>query len=398
MRILLLGAGRQGKAALHDLARSSAVTRVIVGDIDLGALEKHVARCDYGDRVHCARIDAADRAAVDRLMAHDVDLVVDLLPVQFHGPVARAALQRGVHFVDASYASAELKELDSAARARDVTILPEFGMDPGIDLVLLGEAVRSLDEVEEIVSYGAGFPEPTAAHNPIGYKVTWNFEGVLRSYLRSGRVIRDGKVVDVDATAMFAPDNVHHVEIDGLGRLEAFVNGDALAYADQLGIETEALRRLERCVLRWPGHCAFWKALVDLHLLDNEPVVVDGRAVDRKRFLAAAIEPHIEYGETERDVVVVRVEARGFKSGRRARVLLQVVDRRDLVRGHTAMSRTVGFTAAIGALLIGSGRITARGVLSPLRDVPFGIFAKELEKRGICITSELAWDGGQELS
>ena len=27
-----------------------------------------------------------------------------------------------------------------------------FGMDPGIDLVLLGEAVRSLDHVEEIIS------------------------------------------------------------------------------------------------------------------------------------------------------------------------------------------------------------------------------------------------------
>ncbi len=51
-------------------------------------------------------------------------------------------------------------------------------MDPGIDLVLLGEAVRSLDHVEEIISYGAGFPEPEATDNPLKYKVTWTFEGV----------------------------------------------------------------------------------------------------------------------------------------------------------------------------------------------------------------------------
>ncbi len=71
-----------------------------------------------------------------------------------------------------------MKGLADEAKARDVTILPEFGMDPGIDLVLLGEAVRSLDHVEEIISYGAGFPEPEATDNPLKYKVTWTFEGV----------------------------------------------------------------------------------------------------------------------------------------------------------------------------------------------------------------------------
>ncbi len=55
---------------------------------------------------------------------------------------------------------------------RNLTILPEFGMDSGIDLVLLGEVVRSLDNVEEIISCGAGFPELEAVDNPLKYKVT----------------------------------------------------------------------------------------------------------------------------------------------------------------------------------------------------------------------------------
>jgi len=45
-------------------------------------------------------------------------------------------------------------------------------MDSGIDLVLLGEVVRSLDNVEEIISCGAGFPELEAVDNPLKYKVT----------------------------------------------------------------------------------------------------------------------------------------------------------------------------------------------------------------------------------
>ena len=78
--------------------------------------------------------------------------------------------------------------------------------------------------------------------------------------------------------------------MDSLGRLEAFPNGDALRYADLLGLDRSRLRRMERCVLRWPGHSALWKTLVDLHLLDEDPVRVNGAAVDRRSFLAAVLE------------------------------------------------------------------------------------------------------------
>ena len=283
----------------------------------------------------------------------------------------------------------QVKGLADEAEARDVTILPEFGMDPGIDLVLLGEAVRSLDHVEEIISYGAGFPEPEATDNPLKYKVTWTFEGVLKSYRRAGRVIRDGTIIDIKNTEMFCPENIHEIEIEGLGRLEAFPNGDALKYADLLGIERPGLRNMGRYVLRWPGHCALWKTLVDLYLLDDESVMVDGVAVDRKRFLAAAIEPHIQYATHERDVVVVRIEVKGRKGEEKRHAVYQAIDRRDLDTGLTAMSRTVGYTASIGAQMIGTGKITQRGVLSPVNDVPYEVLAQELRKRDIQITVEL---------
>ena len=130
--------------------------------------------------------------------------------------------------------------------------------------------------------------------------------------------------------------------------------------------------------------------MVDLHLLDNEPVMVDDVAVDRKRFLAAAIEPHIQYRDNERDVVVVRVDVKGRQGREKKHAIYQVIDRRDLETGFTAMSRTVGYTTSIGALMIGTGKITKRGVLSPINDIPYESFAQELRKRGIRITSELA--------
>jgi lysine 6-dehydrogenase len=389
VKALLLGVGMQGKAALHDLAHSPEVTKVIAADRELDALKAYVERKQYKDRVMCEYLDASDPESIENLMKQKPDVVVDLLPTRFCGNVAAAAVKYQVHLVNTCYTSPEVKKLTDEAKAKGVTILPEFGMDPGIDLVLLGEAVLSLDKVEEISSYGAGIPDHQAADNPIKYKVTWTFEGVLRAYRRAGRVIRDGRIVEIKDTEMFYPQNVHEIEIEGLGKLEAYPNGDALKYADLLGIERSTLRNLGRYGLRWPGHCAFWRTLVDLHLLDDEPVVVDGVAVNRRRFLAAAIEPHIRLGADERDVVIVRVEVKGWKDGKKKRALDQVIDRRDLTTGLTAMSRTVGFTASIGALMIGTGKITKRGVLSPVTDIPFKLLEEELKKRDIKITSEL---------
>ena len=143
-----------------------------------------------------------------------------------------------------------------------------------------------------------------------------------------------------------------------------------------------------RYSLRYPGHSRFWRALVDLDLLEDEPVQVDGMEVDRKRFLAATMAPSLQLGLTERDIVILRVDLWGKKNGQPLRVVYDLIDRRDLSTGFTAMNRTVGFTASIGAQLIGRGIITKRGLLSPVTNVPYDVVVNELAKRGIRITSK----------
>lgn len=388
MKVLLLGVGMQGKAALYDLVQSPDVTEIIAADLNVEALQAHVTERGYGARVRCAFVNAEEPDSIEPLMQSGADVVIDLLPSHMCGKIAAAAVKHGVHLVNSFYAVPEVKELAAQAEANNVTILPEFGLDPGIDLVMMGEAVRSLDEVEEIWSYGGGIPELAAADNPLKYKVTWTFAGVLNSYRRAGKVIRDGTIVEIKDTEVFYPANIHHVDIDGVGRLEAFPNGDALKYADLLGLDKSRLKALGRYAMRWPGHCAFWRTIVDLHLLDSEPVMVDGVAIDRKRYLVAALEPHLQYRADERDLVILRIEVKGRKMNRDQRVVAQMIDRRDLQTGFTSMSRTVGFTASIGAQMIGAGKITKRGVLSPINDFPYADLKEELAKRGIDLTSQ----------
>ncbi len=385
MKILLLGVGMQGRAALLDLVISKRVAEIVAADADFASLEDYVRSSGWGDRVRTERVDAADRASIDVLMARKPDVVLDLLPPKYLVQVAESAVAHGVHLVNTCFVRPGIAALADEAARRDVTLLNECGLDPGIDLLLLGEAVRALDEVEEIRTFGAGVPEPDAADNPLRYKVTWSFEGVLAAYRRPARQIRDGEIVEIDGDSIFEPQNVSDVDIDGLGRLEAYPNGDALPLAERLGIDTRNLRHLSCHTMRWPGHCDLWRKLAGLHLLDEEPVIVDGTPIDRRRFLARAVEPHIGLGDHERDVVVLRVEVSGVLNGRRTRVVRQLVDRRDLTTGLTAMSRTVGFAASIGAQLVGAGMIETRGLISPVHDVPYAAFIRELALRDIFI-------------
>jgi saccharopine dehydrogenase-like NADP-dependent oxidoreductase len=387
MKVLLLGTGMQGKAALYDLARSEGVTEIVAADGDLDALRTHLSEKDYGPKIRPESLDATNPDSLASLFAREPDVAIDLLPVAFSDVVAEAAVGHGVHLVNTIYTTPTMRDLADEAQSRSVTLLPEFGLDPGIDLLMLGQAARQVDSIEGVKSYGAGIPEMAAADNPIKYKVTWTFDGVLASYCREARLIRDGQLLKIDGRRIFYPEHLHDLTVEGVGQLEAYPNGDALPYVGVLGLDAGQLQHMGRYSLRYSGHSRFWRALVDLGLLEEEPVWLDGQAVDRKRFLAAAMAPRLQLGPGERDIVILRVDLWGKKGGRPTRVVYQLIDRRDLETGLTAMNRTVGFTASIGAQLIGRGTIAKRGLLSPVTDVPYNIVVDELAKRDIHITS-----------
>jgi len=387
MRFLVLGTGMQGRAAVHYLATSGEGDVITAADRDVSAARSFADRQGYGTRVQWETFDAGDRAALQALLGGGHDVVIDLLPVPLIGSVAEAAVAAGVPLVNTFYATPELRILGPAAREKGVILLPELGMDPGIDLILLGDAARRFDRVTEVLSYGAGIPEPEAANTPIRYKISWTFEGVLRSYRRPARLVRDGQLVEIPATGQFLPEHGHTVTVDGVGPLEAFPNGDALPYLDLLGIDPGQVRRAGRYTMRYPGHSAFWRTMVELHLLDEEPVIVDGTAVNRRRFLAAALEPHLQYAPGERDLGILRVEVAGERDGIASRIVHEVIDRLDPRTGLSAMSRMVGFTASAGARMIAEGDIAATGLLSPLTDVPFEPLMSALAARGITVTT-----------
>jgi lysine 6-dehydrogenase len=386
MTVLVFGVGLQGRAALHELVANGPALRVLAADRDP---ETVAAVTERHPRVQTVMLDAADTEALGRTLGrYGVRVVLYLGPPALQDAVAGVCVRNGASFVSTNY-TRNLDRLDAEARAAGVAVLPQMGLDPGIDLVLARLALDRLDTVEGLDSYGGGLPAPDSDNNVLRYKVTWSFEGVLGAYRRPARVLRDGQCVTIPPEALFDPENTHTVDFPGLGTFEAFPNGDAPSFRDVFGL-TEA-RTMGRYTLRWPGHCDFWRKITRLGLLDDTPTVLeDGIRVSPFQFLRRHLEPRLQLAPEESDLVVIRVRAWGQRDGQGTVVVWDLVDRRDTATGLYAMNRTVGFTAAIAARMILDGTIAAKGVLHPARDVPGRRLMEALGGRGILATERIS--------
>jgi saccharopine dehydrogenase-like NADP-dependent oxidoreductase len=397
-RVLLLGCGAQGAAVLHDLALGDDPIHVVVADRVPGAARD--IRGYAESRVVAVTVDATDEAAVAALM-READVVVEALPGPFALPMARLAAHCGVSLVssmylrdpqetDATEAAATdrtILEIDETARRKGIIILPEFGLDPGLDLILGARALAEFDEVEEFHSYGAGLPGPAARDNALGYKFSWSPIGVMRSYRRPARMITGGAEVEIDADALFEPGRHHMVDVPEIGvPLECYANGDAVHYAELFGLRG-TVREMTRFTGRYAGHCAFWHVMVKCGFLDSRPVDVNGATVAPMDFTTALLsaQPQFQYGKDDEDLTWIRVDVSGKRAGKRIRVVHDLVDRRDFATGLTSMQRTVGFTLARGARLILDGSLGRPGLRSPI-EVPYDLVFPALERHGIAVT------------
>jgi len=383
MKVVVLGGmGIQGRAALTDLAASPSVETIICADADLTGFERKSGFFDKS-KVTPIKIDASAGNELVALLGSGVNIVIDLLPRQLSETVCLAAIEAGVGVVNTNYGY-PIAGLDDRAKKAGVSIMPECGLDPGIDLIIYGRAVRRFDEIHVINSYCGGIPEKSACDNPLNYKVSWTWEGVLSSTRRDARIIKNGRTVRISGDKQHEGDQIHSIDYPGLGRLEAIPNGDAVFFTDLLGI-TETIRETGRYSLRWPGWSAFWHPLKELGFMSDEPVSGLPFELSPYQFLNRFLGPKLQYREDEKDLVVMVNVFEGLCGGKQIRWTVRMLIERGLNTGLMAMSKGVGFTASIVAQMIAGGEITATGVLTPTLDVPGRLFMDRMAERGIIV-------------
>ena len=209
---MVLGMGLQGKAVIHDLEQSDLISKIFAADINLDNAKAYLERMGYS-KTEVLKLDVSrDNDLAGTYTKMGIDIVICMLPIELALTAARAAIHAGIPFVSSNY-TYQLQELDTLAKEKNSIILPEMGLDPGIDLLLGRMAVDQLDQVHGLYSYGGGIPAPECADDsPIRYKISWIFDRVLAVYTREARLLKNGKSHIVTGDEIFNPENVHQIK------------------------------------------------------------------------------------------------------------------------------------------------------------------------------------------
>jgi lysine 6-dehydrogenase len=374
--MLVLGAGLQGSACAYDLLQNPDVEAVRLADLHVEHLAEFLGPYS-GKRLIPTRLDARDHAAVQALM-RECDAAMSALPYYLNLEMARHAVEAGVHFCDLG-GNTEIvfqqKQLHERAAAKDITIVPDCGLAPGMVNILAQLGISRLDRTKSVKIYVGGLPQNPEP--PLNYQIVYSLEGVLDYYTTLSWIVRDGKRTQVKALsereAVRFPTPV--------GELEAFHTAG--------GLSTMAFRyegkipSMEYKTLRYPGHAHIMEAIRDLGLLDLTPVEMkEGhRIVPRDAFIAV-VGPKLRKPK-ERDLVALRVIVEGTKDGKPRKLGWELLDYFDAARGISAMMRTTGFSLSITGQMQTRREVRPAGVHTPDECMPGERYIEELGKRGI---------------
>jgi lysine 6-dehydrogenase len=156
---------------------------------------------------------------------------------------------------------------DEEATRAGVSVVPDCGMGPGLNVSLATYVMSRVERPRDVLIWDGGLPQDPEP--PWNYVSTFAIAGLTNEYGGHATFLRDGRITPVPCFA-----DLEHLDFPRpVGRLEAFVTSGGLSTAPWT--LQGRLQRLENKTLRYPGHCAQFKAFSDVGLMGLEPIEVN---------------------------------------------------------------------------------------------------------------------------
>ncbi len=326
------------------LSAIPGLRRLIEAGHDVAVWNRSVdkARNAVGDLTK--NIQAFDaKALAEAVEPHDV--VVSMLPGDWHVPLAEMCIDKGANFVSSSYISPEMRALNEQALERGVALVNEVGLDPGIDhlmahhLVAEYRASKAYSAQNDIsfTSYCGGIP---AISNAFRYKFSWSPLGVLKALRSPSRSIRHYSELNVarpwDAISSYiAP-------LPSPESFEVYPNRDSLPFIEDYQFDPAwKIKEFVRGTLRLNGWAEAWQdVFAEIETLEG----ASGEA--RLKEMSDQFWAENAYGEDEPDRVVLFVDLKAEKEGRTVWHKTYAMDAQGDMRG-TAMARLVSIPVSL---------------------------------------------------
>ncbi|MBX2899863.1 MAG: saccharopine dehydrogenase NADP-binding domain-containing protein [Cyclobacteriaceae bacterium] len=433
--ILVLGAGRSASVLISYLLKQAEqyAWKVTVADVALQQAQAQVSNHPCGEALLFSIHDATNAPGV----IAQADVVISLLPAHLHPLVASLCLTAGKPLLTASYVSDEMKLFDTEARQKNILLLNECGLDPGIDhmsaMQVMDRIRQAGGELTSFESFTGGLIAPeTDPLNPWRYKFTWNPRNVVMAGQGTAKFIQDNHFKYVPYQQLFLRTTPVHVP--GFGDYEGYANRDSLKY--QRTYQLENIQTLVRGTLRNKGFCSAWNVLVQLGCCDDSYKMENVNTMTHAGFIQSflsGLHPAVEEicqrfqvlpdGEEIKRLVwsgLFSEEPVGLDAGTPAQVLEHILNKRwqlspgdkdFIVMWHrfkylqqgkvkqveayltatgsnevqTAMAQTVGLPLGIAAKLLVQGKLKATGVVIPVTPEFYEPILAELATFGIAL-------------
>jgi len=281
----VIGAGKIG-STIASLLAGSGDYEVLVVDQNPAAL------ADLDPRVAGAALAIDDPKALAQALA-GCFAVVNAAPYHLTTVVAQAAKAAGAHYLDLTEDVAASRVVRDLAKGAKTAFIPQCGLAPGFITIAAWDLCKHFDELHDVrLRVGA---LPRYPSNALNYNLTWSTDGVINEYCEPCEAIVEGRLREVPAL-----EECEEFSLDGV-TYEAFNTSGGLGTLCQT--LDGKVRNLNYRTIRYPGHAAIMKALLnDLGLRNRRPLLKD--------ILENAVPATLQ------DVVIVFVTVSGLKNGR----------------------------------------------------------------------------------
>jgi len=380
-KFAILGAGMQGTAAAHDIAKYSSPDALFMGDENLEQATKSSDRINklIGSKIATpVQVNALNPQSVKEFVER-ADVLLSCVPYWMHPQIAVTAIASKVNMVDMggdTRVARKTLELNKKAVDQGVIVIPDTGLAPGLVNNLGSYMMEQFDCTTSIKLYCGGLPQ--IPKPPFNYKLVFNVEGLITEYMDRADVLRDGNLILVDTL-----EELETIQVDGLGTMEAFVTSGGASTAPETYLGR--VSNYEYKTIRYPGHCEKMKIFKDFGFWSNDEIAVrSGTAIPREVF-CALMNPRLK-DPSSKDLVIVRAVAIGKKDGIESTKSVEILQKQDDVTGFTAMEQLTGASTAIYAAGVATGNI-APGCHRYETAMSGQKFVSELIRRGIKVKS-----------
>jgi len=284
--IAIIGAGHIGAMIAEMLSASGdyAVEVFDRSEAQLAALKAHPA----------VTTRVLDIAIADGLREALVGKYAVLSAAPFHltTKVAEAAKAAGAHYLDLTEDVASTKRVMQLAEGATTAFIPQCGLAPGFITIIASALAKGFDELVDVRMRVGALPRFPA--NALNYNLTWSTDGVINEYCEPCEAVVNGRLCETTAL-----EECEEFALDG-------VTYEAFNTSGGLGTLAETLagkvRNLNYRTIRYPGHAAIMKALLnDLGLRHRREILKD--------IMEKALPT------TMQDVVIIFVTVSGLRGG-----------------------------------------------------------------------------------